>query len=274
MTTSCPTTVHIDPTAMVAPDAELAENVFVGPGCVVESNVKVGSGTQLIGRVWLRGPLCLGRNNTIYPNATIGFEPQDLKYDPSIPGAGVTIGDQNVLREGVTIHRATSAKPTTIGNRNYLMTNSHVGHDAQLGDDIMLSSAATLGGHVQVEDRAVLGGVATIHQFCRIGRLACVSGLVGLSQDLPPFCTSYSMRSIGSLNLVGLRRAGYRQHIGPLKQAFDIIFRRSLSNTSAARAILAELPDNPLCVELARFIESSQRGITRYYDSSNIKPEN
>lgn len=263
----------IDPTATVDRRATLADDVEIGPGCHVEGCVTIGAGTRLAARVVLKGPLVLGRNNILYPNVCLGLEPQDRKFDPSKDGSGVVIGDDNIFREGVTIHRATGERPTTVGHRNYLMVNSHLGHDTLVGDDCTLANGAMVGGHGQIGDRVTLGGTAGIHQFCRVGRLGMVSGVIAITQDLPPFCVAYSMRSVSSLNIVGLRRAGYRKHIAPLKKAFDIFFRRQLGNRSALKRIEAELGDDPLCMEFARFIAESKRGICRYRNSDGDAAE-
>ena len=255
---------QLHPTAHVDPGAELAEDVIVGPGCVIEAGVRIGRGTKLTGNVWLRGPLTLGERNVLYPNVVLGFEPQDRKFDPETDGTGIVIGHDNVLREGVTIHRATGDRPTTVGDHNYLMCNSHLGHDVILGNDNLLANGTLIGGHAEVADEVVFGGNATVHQFCRIGRLAMMSGVAGITQDLPPFCLVYKTRLVGSLNIVGLRRAGYRGHVAPLKRAFDIFFCQKLSNESALRKIRSELQDDPLCQEFAHFISQAERGICPY----------
>lgn len=131
------------------------------------------------------------------------------------------------------------------------MVNSHLGHDAQMHNDCTLTNGALVGGHVELGDFAVLGGNAAVHQFCRIGRLSMIAGLHGVTQDLPPFCIVHRSRRVGSLNLIGLRRAGYRRHIEPLRQAFDLLYRHKLTNLAAAEQIAEELKDDPLCVEFA-----------------------
>ncbi len=255
---------RIHATSLVDPRAELADDVEVGPWCRIEGQVSIGAGTRLIGNVFLEGPLTLGRGNTVYPFTCLGFSPQDRKYDPRHPGAGVVIGDENIYREGVSIHRATGDRPTTIGNRNYFMANAHVGHDSVVGDDNMLANGAVLGGHVQLADRVVLGGASGVHQFCRVGRLALLSGLAGVSSDLPPFGICYYTRVLGGINLVGLRRAGFRESIPRIKRAYEIVFEEGRTNKSAAAQVLQELGDDPLCVELAEFVRTTRRGLTRY----------
>ena len=244
--------------------AELADDAEIGPGCVVEGRVTIGPGTRLIGNVYLHGPLTIGAENLIYPFCCIGFEPQELGFDATTNGAGVRIGDRNHFRESVTIHRATGEHPTTIGSDNYFMVNSHAAHDVVVGDGCILANGALLAGHVLLQDGVILAGNAGVHQFCRIGRLAIISGCEAIIQDMPPFCTSYETRKVGSLNLVGLRRAGYRQHIKPLQQAFDILYRHSHTNAAVVELIEQKLGDDPLCAELAAFVRDSIRGITPY----------
>ncbi len=254
---------EIHPTAIVDPRAQLAGDVVVGPWCVIEGDVRIGAGTKLLHRVTLRGPLTIGARNTIYPNACIGYEPQDRKFDPAKGDAGIVIGDDNLIREGVTIHRATQARPTTIGHRNFLMANSHVGHDDQLANDITMANGVLLAGHVQVGDKVIIGGNTAIHQFCRIGRMSMVSGMVGITQDVPPFVTVYPSRKVGSLNLVGLRRGGYRDHVANLKRAFALLYRQRHTASHAAQLIERQLSHDALCAEFAAFVRSSKRGITR-----------
>lgn len=250
--------------------AQLADDVDIGPNCVVQGAVRIGAGTRLIGNVWLIGPLSIGNNNLIYPNACIGFEPQHLKYVPGT-GAGIVIGDRNILREGVTIHRAYHEEhPTTLGNNNLLMCNSHMGHDAIVGDNCTLANGSLLGGHVTVLDNVTLGGNCGVHQFCRIGRLAMVSGVIAVTQDVPPFCIAYDTRIVGSLNIVGLRRAGYREHIPNLKRAFEILYQSRHTLPNAAKRIEKELSGDPLCLEFAEFVQTSKRGITWYKPSDEI----
>lgn len=254
---------QIHPSAIVEESVELADDVVVGPQCIVQGRVKVGAGTKLLHRVTLHGPLTIGRGNVIYPNACIGYAPQDLKFDHDHGGAGTVIGDGNTTREGVTIHRATKDRPTTLGDRNYLMVGSHMGHDTLVGNDVTMANDAMLGGHVEVGDRAILGGNSGVHQFCRIGRLSLIGGGQTVLQDLPPFCIAHT-KDVGSLNLVGLRRAGLGGHIKALKRAFDLIFRSRLAKPTAIERVLAELGDDPLCVEMADFLRHSKRGITGY----------
>lgn len=254
----------IHPSSIVHPRAELADDVEIGPGCVIDELVRIGPGTRLIGYVHVVGEVSLGRGNVLYPHVCVGFEPQDRKYDPQRAAGGVVIGDNNVLREGVTIHRATGQRPTTLGHDNYLMANTHLGHDVTVGNRCTLANGVLLGGHVTLEDQVNIGGYGVVHQFCRVGRLAMLSGLAGVAKDLPPFCTCYTTRQVESLNLVGLRRAGLRGHVTALQTAFRLLYLSRHPVPVALQLIESEVGHDPLCRELVDFIRSSRRGITGY----------
>lgn len=257
---------NVHPSAIVGPEVQLADDASIGPWCCLEGSITIGSGTRLLERVSVRGPARIGAGNTIYPGASLGFAPQDLKFDPDTPGSGIVLGDGNQVRESATIHRATGDRPTTLGNHSYMMVNSHLGHDSVVGDHVMLANNVGLGGHVEIGDRVILGGAAHVHQFCRIGRMAMMSGVTGTTQDIPPFCTVYVTRYIGSLNLVGLRRAGYRDSIKPLEQAFKLVFRSRLPNAEAVNQARRNdrMMADPLVSEFIEFIAASKRGISPY----------
>ncbi|NJL31927.1 MAG: acyl-ACP--UDP-N-acetylglucosamine O-acyltransferase [Phycisphaerales bacterium] len=215
------------------PLAQLSEDVVVGPGCVIDGPVKIGPGTTLLAQVHLRGNIVIGARNQVYPFAVLGGEPQDRKFkpgdmNPQLPG--LVIGDDNIFRESVTIHRATGSEPTRIGNNNMFMAGSHVAHDCSIGNHVTMVNSSLIGGHVHVQDMVTLGGNSSVHQHCRIGRLAFLSGSEALVKDLPPFCMVIGRRSVSCLNLVGIRRAGYRNHIKNLEKAFDILFRQRHTN--------------------------------------------
>ena len=239
----------------------LAEGVSIGPACVVEGRVEIGEDTRLHRGVSLQGPLTIGRDNCFHSGACIGYPPQDRSFDPAREGAGTTIGDGNLFREGVTIHRATGDRPTAVGNRNTLMVHSHLAHDVRLGSGCTLGSGATLGGHAQIGDGVVFRPNGLVHQFCRVGRLAVIHSNGGPTQDAPPFCVVSALRRIGSLNHDGLERAGYGRHIAALQEAFDLLYFRRHTVRHAVELIEERLGDDPLCAELAAFIRASKRGI-------------
>lgn len=257
------TSVH--PTAVVSSKAELGDGVCVGPFCVIDEHVRVGAGTQLISHVVLSGHTTLGENNRVFPFASLGHEPQDLKYhgEPS----EVVIGDDNTIRESTTINPGTEGggMKTSLGNNNLLMAYSHVAHDCLLGNDIVMANCATLAGHVHVGDGAIIGGMSAIHQFLRIGRYAMIGGMSGIVKDVPPFClTAGGYRpGLAGLNLVGLKRQGLGlERIRLLKEVYRILLQSndSLSQRLAEANMLAEGDD---CAEhLIDFVSTSKKGLT------------
>jgi UDP-N-acetylglucosamine acyltransferase len=253
-------TVH--PTTIIEGSVDLADDVAVGPHCVLTGSITVGPGTKLLGNVYLNGPLHMGQDNVVYPFTCLGFAGQDVSWDPQRAGAGVTIGHRNVFREQVTIHRATSERaPTTVGDGNYFMTTSHAGHDCRIGDDCVLVNAATTGGHVQLENKVILGGGAMVHQHCRIGRGAMMGGHTGASLDVPPFFMVTGVNTCGSVNLVGARRSGMsREEIDTVRWVYRTLYREGLSLTSAVE-VLRSRRDQPMVEEYIRFLEGCKRGI-------------
>ncbi|MCL4197591.1 MAG: acyl-ACP--UDP-N-acetylglucosamine O-acyltransferase [Phycisphaerales bacterium] len=216
----------IDSTSVIGPQVQLADDVEIGPGCRLDGPMSLGPGNVLMGYNFLRGPLTVGAGNRFYPFTCIGFEPQDYKYDPSRPGAGTAIGERNIFREHVTIHRATSDHtPTRIGDANMFMVGSHAGHDACVGNHCILANNALVGGHGVLYDRVNLGGGSAVAQKVAVGRLAFVSGTVGAASHVPPFMMSRSRRTVGGINIVGLRRSGMsREEIDHAKWAFRVVY--------------------------------------------------
>lgn len=258
----------VHPTSMLSGDVQLDDSVAIGPNCVLDGTsgpIVLGAGTRLVGNAYLTGPLTMGVNNTIYPFACLGFSPQDLKWDPARPGAGIVIGDGNTFREHVTIHRATSDDtPTRIGDKNYFMASSHAGHDCCIANNCIFANGTLLAGFVRVDDRVITGGTATAHQYARLGRGSILSGCVGAVQDLPPWFMLTGINVAGSINLVGMRRSGAsREDIEEVRWVFKTLYRRGLSLKSA----LAELQDcydrkkRPMIAEYIEFITTSRRGI-------------
>jgi UDP-N-acetylglucosamine acyltransferase len=252
-------------TAVIEGDVQLADDASIGPFCVLDGTagpIKIGSGTRLKASVHLAGPLMLGENNTLFPCTCIGFAPQDLKWDPHRPGAGVVIGDDNTFRESVTMHRATSDEtPTIIGNKNYFMATSHAGHDSCVGDECTLAQGAMLGGFVTVGDHVTIGGATGVHQYCRIGRGAMLSSGVALMQDLPPHFMLTGTNLAGGLNLIGLRRALTPSSvIDDIHWVFRTLYRSGFSMKTALIA-MRERAINETINEYVLFIEQSRRGI-------------
>ncbi|MHB1158648.1 MAG: acyl-ACP--UDP-N-acetylglucosamine O-acyltransferase [Phycisphaerales bacterium] len=263
---------NVHPSAIVDPQAVLAPDVTVGPWCVILGPVTLGPRCVLHHNVTLKGPLTVGENNVFHPHVAIGYEPQDLKFDPARGDTGIVIGSHNVFREGFTAHRATHSRPTTIGDHNYFMVNSHVAHDCIVANHVTMVNGSLIAGHVELHDHCILGGGAVVHQFCRIGMLAMIGGAAGTLKDLPPFCVMHDPKSIGSINLVGMRRAGLRQHIDPIRKAFDILFRRGHTKQIALALIADQIPDDPMVNVFTKFVHESTRGIARYVPANRGTP--
>jgi UDP-N-acetylglucosamine acyltransferase len=256
---------QIHPTAILEGDVRIGDDCVIGPFCVIRGSVSIGAGTRLLGNVYLQGPLTLGERNKVYPFCSLGFSPQDLKWDPNTPGAGLVVGSGNTFREGVTIHRATSHEtPTTIGDNNYWMANTHAGHDCRIGSNCIFANGTLFAGHVQVGDRVITGGNVTVHQFCRVGFGAMLSGTMGMSMDLPPRFMLTGGNIAGSLNLIGMRRSGMsREQIDTVRWVHRTLYRAGIS-PRAALEDLRERNADPLVREYIDFIESSKRGICHY----------
>lgn len=252
----------IHPTAQISPDAELAEEVEVGPFAVIEGPVTLAARVKIGGHAWISGRTHIGEGTSVGWGAVIGADPQDLSFDPTTD-SGVTIGPHNTLREYVTIHRG--SKPgglTTVGSENLLMTGVHLGHDTIIGNGNILANNVLLGGHVTLGNKAFLGGGAACHQFVRVGDLAMVQGLSAVSQDLPPYCVSYGINQLAGLNTVGLRRAGLDAEArAAIKSAYKLIFHSGLPRAQAlAEAASRGWPDS-----VQRFLDAiahpSKKGV-------------
>lgn len=250
----------VHPTATLSRDVHLGDDVEIGPNCVISGRVTIGDGTRLIAGVYLEGPLTLGERCTLYPNVCLGFAPQHTKYDPKEPGQGLLIGNDNIFREGATIHRAFADElPTTIGDHNYFMTNSHAGHDCRIGNDCTFVTGCALGGHCHVEDRVIIGGMSVVHQHCRIGEGAMLSGGMGTSADLPPWFMLTGYNITGAVNLIGLRRSGFsREEIESVRWVYRVLYREDRT-IKAALEVLRERSAEPMVKKYIDFIESSDR---------------
>ncbi len=229
--------------AVISPRAELADDVEVGPFCYIGPDVHIDSGTVLHHGVTVVGRTRIGKNNVVYPNAAIGTPPQDKSYagEPTC----VEIGDDNVVRECVTIHRGSMKEEgvTRLGSRCYLMACSHVAHDCVIGDDVIFGNNVLVGGHVHVEDGANLNGGAAVHPFTTIGRLAYVGGLTRIVQDVPPFMIVEGHPSrVRGINSVGMRRAGIPE---PVIEAMAKAFRRIYRRGRPQAQVLEEMENEP-----------------------------
>lgn len=257
--------MSIHPTAIVHPKAEIADGVEIGPYTVVGEHVKIGSGTRIESHVLIEGWTTIGERNHIFSFSSIGVAPQDTGYRGE--KTAVVIGDDNIIREFATIHRATTKEEriTSIGNRNFLMAYIHVAHDCMLGNNIIMANNAAFGGHVIVEDHAVLGAIVGIHQFVRVGAYSMIGGQSAVVLDVPPYVNATGNRAqLYGLNLVGLKRKGFsEQTIGSLKKAYKIIFRSGLTQDEAFRRVIEEFPDTREVAYLVDFMRHSKRGVTR-----------
>src|SRR4030066_1773388 len=219
----------IHPTALLDPKAEISEGVEIGPYSVIEKDVFVGEGTRIGPHVVIREGTHIGKGCQIFQFASIGEAPQGIFYRGE--KTSLYIGDQNIVREFVTLHRGTTkgGGKTVIGNDNFFMAYSHVAHDCQIGNQVVLANGATLAGHIVIEDYAVIGGLSAIHQFCQVGTHAFISGLTGVSLDIPPYMLASGSRAkLFGLNTVGLKRYHFSEEtVKVLKKAYRIIFRSS-----------------------------------------------
>lgn len=260
---------QIHPLSVVDENAQLAEDVVVGPFCVIGPNVKIGAGTVLKSHVNIHGDTTIGERNIIYPNASVGCDPQDKKYagEPT----KLVIGDENVIREHVTISIGTVQDEgiTRIGNRCLFMANSHVAHDCVVEDDVILANNVALAGHTFLGNRAIMGGQAAIHQFGRVGEGAMVGGGGIVLMDVPPYviCNGNPAEPHG-LNVVGLRRAGYGlEELNVFKAAYRVIYRDGLTIAQAAETLTTMIEENPKMAReltlMRDFLTTSKRGIIR-----------
>lgn len=253
---------NIHPSAVIDSGVELGQDVHVGPLCVVQRGAVIGDRCRLASHVVVHGRVKIGDNNQIHEGAVLGGQPQHLQAGPEV--GRVRIGNGNIIREHVTIH--CSLQPdteTVIGDHNLLMVNAHVAHDCQIANHAILVNNVMLGGHVTVEDRAYLSGGVGVHQFCRVGSLAMVSGLGRVTQDLPPYVMfDGRSKNVTGLNVIGLRRNGYTaDEIQQLKSAYRVIYRSGLSFPVILETLAAQFPDGPA----ARFREFLAAGNSRGY---------
>lgn len=254
-------TIH--PTAHVDRDCELADDVHIGPACVLTGRVRLGSGVRLMGSNYISGefaPTVIGARTRLWPHACVGFEPQDYKFNGVT--AGVVIGEDCMLREGATVHASTKAeRPTIVGNRVFMMVNSHVAHDCVVGNGVVMVNGSGLAGHCEVGDDVTLGGNAVVHQFCRIGRMVMMSGDCAINKDVPPFFVVSERNRIGMLNLVGLRRKGFpREDINRLNEAFKVFLYRPMPRPAVIEGLTSLGHNSPLVLEVAAFLSKSSRG--------------
>ncbi len=257
--------MSIHPTAVIHPRARLAESVRIGAYAVIGEHVTIGRDTDIASHVLIEGWTTIGQRNRIFSFSSIGTPPQDIGYKNE--ETELVIGDDNVIRECATIHRATTKEDrrTEIGNSNFLMAYSHVAHDCKLGDHIIMANSVALGGHISIGDYAILGGITGVHQFVRIGAYAMVGGQSAITQDVPPYVIAAGNRAqLYGLNLVGLQRRGFDDTaIASLKKAYKILFRSGLTQEEGLQKVVDELAASPEAMHFVEFMKSSKRGVTR-----------
>ena len=262
------------PTAIVSPEASLGTGVEIGPYSIIGPQVRIGRDTKISSHVHIEGDTQVGERCRIFPGAVIGTSAQ--AYLPKAVRSSVLIGDDNILREWVTVHSSMKeGGKTVIGSRNMLMANSHVAHDCVLGNDITMANLATLGGHVSVEDGVVLGGLSGVHQFVRIGRLAIVGGLSKVVMDVAPFSMADGRPALfRGLNAVGLRRAGFDSARRlRVRRALKELFTGHTSLSITVPLVKKDFKNDPDVQSILEFLEKSKRGVTRASASNTDEEE-
>lgn len=256
-------TIHA--TAIIQSGAELADDVRIGPYCVIGDNVRIGSGTELLSHVMVDGDTTIGRENRLYPYASVGFEPQDLKFKGE--STRLIIGDRNTIREYVTINRGTSGGGgvTTVGNDNFIMAYAHIAHDCMIGDRVIFANAGTLAGHVEIEDDATVGAFTAVHQFCRIGRHGFTGGFTAVNKDVIPFSKTVGNRAKAyGANVIGLKRKGFSEEtIEAINGAMRLLLFSKLNTSQALERIKNEIVGVPEVDYIVKFTEESERGVIK-----------
>ncbi|MCK9376907.1 MAG: acyl-ACP--UDP-N-acetylglucosamine O-acyltransferase [Syntrophobacterales bacterium] len=254
---------RIHPTALVDKSVELGDGVTIGPYSIIEGRVVIGHDTRIHSHVVIKDLTTIGHKCEIFQFAVVGEIPQDLKFHGE--ETRLIIGDGNIIREFATLHRGTAGGGgvTRVGHGNLFMAYTHVAHDCQVGNGVVMSNAATLAGHITVEDYAILGGLSAVHQYCHIGAHAFVGGCSAVHRDVPPYAMAVGNRAkLVGLNLVGLKRHGFTDSsLQPLKKAYELVFLSDLNQKEAIDRVKAEVPQTPEVQHLLKFLETSERGL-------------
>jgi UDP-N-acetylglucosamine acyltransferase len=255
----------IDPLAIVSLKAEIGADTYIGPFCRIGDCVRIGNNCRFESHVVVEGPTTIGDDNQFYPFGTIGLQPQDLKFKGE--ETFLTIGNHNVFREYVNVHRGTKGGggSTRIGDHNFLMAYVHVGHDSTLGNHIIMANAATLAGHVTIEDHATIGAFSGVHQYCRVGTHGYVGGYSVITKDVLPYSKTVSERNTHSYgpNILGLERKGFTdEQIQNIRAAYRLLLQSKLNTTQAVEAIKAKL-HSPEVQTILDFIETAERGVIK-----------
>ena len=255
----------IDPRAVVSPQAHIAEDVQIGPFTVIGADVVVGAGTWIGPHVVINGPTRIGAGNKVFQFASLGDAPQDKKYNGE--PTRLEIGDRNVFRESVTVNRGTihDKGVTRIGNDNLLMAYSHVAHDCQLGDQIVMANCATLGGHVEVGDWVTMGGLSAVHQFTKVGAYCFIAHNAAVTRDVPPYVMAVGRPAAPhSVNAVGLQRRGFTAaQILNIRRAYRVLYRSGLKLKAAMEELEKAAETQAEIRPFVEFIKRSERSIVR-----------
>jgi UDP-N-acetylglucosamine acyltransferase len=259
--TACSRTARIHPSAVIAPEAVIGDHVEIGALVVIEGPVKIGAHCIIRPGAHLYGPLTMGQGNVVFSAAVLGEQPQHLKYggEPTT----LEIGDANVFREHCTIHRGTTASmKTVIGNHNFFMVNSHVGHDSVIGNRCILTNGALVAGHCHLGDSVIISGNSVVHQHSRLGRLAMLCGISATSKDIPPFIMQQGGDNVVGVNLIGMKRAGMsREQIHAIREAFRILYREGLILPAAVAKLDKDLGEVDVIQEMVQFLRGCTKGI-------------
>jgi UDP-N-acetylglucosamine acyltransferase len=254
----------IHPTAIVDKKAELADDVVVGPYCIIDGDVVIQSGTCLHSHVRIMAGTRIGKDCTIHHGVLLGSLPQYIGFNE--PGTTLEIGDENEIREYATMNRGTHhSGKTVVGSKGYFMTYTHVGHDCRVGDRVIIANAVQLGGHVELGDWVIVGGETPVHQFCRIGQHAMIGGGFRVAQDVPPFILAGNEPlTYRGVNSIGLKRRGFsKKAISALHTCYRFLYRAKMNRSQALERIHAEVEMIPEVKAVLEFIEKSERGIIR-----------
>jgi len=256
---------EIHPSAVVESGAKLAESVRVGAQAYVGPAVELAAGVEIRGHAHITGRTTIGECSRIFPFAVLGEEPQDQSFAGE--SSELVLGRENQIREHAVVHAGTSSGGgcTRLGDQNLVMNGVHIGHDSQVGSDVIIASLCAVAGHVRIEDHARIGGLSGIHQFARIGESSMVAAMSGVSQDVPPFAlVSGNRAALSGLNVIGMRRRGFeRDARRAIKHAYHLVFNSKLRLEDALERARAECGDSAEVARLLAFLESSERGFVR-----------
>jgi UDP-N-acetylglucosamine acyltransferase len=265
---------RIHKTAIISPRAEIHSTVEIGPNVYIDDNVSIGAGTRILANAYITGYTKIGKDNEIHIGAIIGHDPQDYAFDKTIKSY-VEIGDKNIIREYCTIHRGTKPESSTIiGNNCFIMGGAHIAHNCKVGNNVIIANYAFFGGYVTIGDNAFISGGVGVHQFITIGRLAMISGNGSFSENVPPFVIGLERNSIGSINIVGLRRAGIPENtIREIKDLYKIFYLSGLAKKNAIEKMENSGFVSPEASEFVAFVKNTKGRIAKHRNKKRIEGE-